>query len=56
MKTRKNLSSSITRSVPYAVRLRNYEREKTEVVAKNFGVSPEKMTEILKDLANKWEV
>lgn len=50
------LSKIPIKSLPYEMRLRNYEREKTELVAKNFGISPEKMIEMLKDLAEKWKV
>ncbi len=53
---KKSLSEIPIKSMPYEVRLMNYERQKTELVAKNFGVSPEKMTEMLKDLAEKWRV
>ena len=49
------LSKIPIKSLSYEMRLRNYEREKTELVAKNFGISPEKMTEMLKDLAEKWK-
>ena len=50
------LSKIPIKSLPYETRLRNYEGEKTELFAKNFGVSPVKMTEMLKDLAEKWKV
>lgn len=53
---KKSLSEIPIKSLPYEVRLMNYEREKTELFAKNFGIPASEMAEMHKKLAEKWRV
>ena len=53
---KKKLSDIPIKSLPYEVRLMNYEREKTELFAKNFGLPANEMAEMHKKLAEKWRV
>ena len=53
---KKSLSEIPIKSLPYEVRLMNYEREKTELFANNFGLSASEMAEMHKKLAEKWRV
>lgn len=53
---KKELTKAMIKAMPYQERLRRYEIEKTKLLQKMRGVSAYKFSEMLKELADKWQV
>lgn len=50
------LTKAMIRKLPYQERLRRYEIDKTKLLQKMRGVSAYKFSEMLKELADKWQI
>lgn len=53
---KKELTKAEIKAMPYSERIRRYEAEKNALLASLHGVSPYKISDLIKEIADKWQV
>ncbi len=53
---KKELTPAMIKAMPYSERIRRYEAEKNALLARLRGVSAYKYSELIKEIADKWQV
>lgn len=53
---KKELTPAMIKAMPYSERIRRYEADKNALLASLRGVSAYKYSELIKEIADKWQV
>lgn len=53
---KKELTPAMIKAMPYSERIRRYEADKTRLLQSLRGVSAYKYSELIKELADKWQI
>lgn len=53
---KKELTPAMIKAMPYDERIRRYEADKTRLLQSLRGVSAYKYSELIKELADKWQI
>lgn len=53
---KKELTPAMIKAMPYSERIRRYEAEKNLLLSRLRGVSAYKYSELIKEIADKWQV